>query len=303
MIGMRDEFDYLECGDCGTVQIVEFPDLSNYYPSDYYSFSVDSKTYIEERLRRRLTAPFVRDFLLTGRGLIGGFVYRRARFFDELFPRSLRDPVLNLSKRSKILDVGCGSGTLLRNLSDFGFKDLTGADPFIAGDVEFPRGVRIFKKTLAEIDRKFDLVMLHHSFEHLPDPLDSLEKIRDLLAPGGTCLIRIPVASHAWEKYGVDWFQLDAPRHLFLFTDRAFRGLAARARFEVIKVVYDSDLMQFVVSEQYSRDISMHDERAYRGDASNSIFTIKQINDWKNEAASLNAAGRGDQACFYLKSL
>ena len=38
MFGTRDEFDYLECSACGTLQIVEIPDLSCYYPRDYYSF-------------------------------------------------------------------------------------------------------------------------------------------------------------------------------------------------------------------------------------------------------------------------
>ncbi|MBK8810592.1 MAG: class I SAM-dependent methyltransferase [Acidobacteria bacterium] len=301
MFATRDEFEYLECGACGTVQIVEVPDLSPYYPKDYYSFSVGSKTYIEERLQRRLAAPFVGRYLMTGRGTIGKFLFGKAPWFEERFPAWLRDPVLTLDFKSRILDFGSGNGALLRDLKRFGFQSLTGADAFIEKDIVYPTGVRVLKRTLAEVEGEFDLVMLNHSFEHLPDPEASLTLIGKLLAPEGRCLIRIPVASHAWQTYGVNWFQLDAPRHLFLFTERAFRDLAARSGFEVLMVVYDSDLMQFVVSEQYARDIPMHDDRAYRGEVSTSIFTPEQIADWTTEAGKLNAEGRGDQACFYLR--
>ena len=299
MIGTRDEFTYLECGGCGTVQIEEVPDLTPYYPGDYYSLAAARQTFIEEKLARRLAAPFVGDYFMTGNGLIGKLAAKRAFWFDDLFPPSLRDPILKLSKRSSILDFGCGGGKLLRDLASFVFKDLTGADAYIAHDLEFPK-VKIRKQTLEQVTGRFDLVMLHHSFEHLPDPLDSLEKLRELLNPDGTLLIRIPIAAEAWERYGVNWFQLDAPRHLFLFTESAFRSLATRAGFAVSKVVYDSDFMQFVMSEQYARDIAMHDERAYRGDAAKSIFTPDQIDEFKLAAERLNAENRGDQACFYL---
>jgi predicted SAM-dependent methyltransferase len=145
--------------------------------------------------------------------------------------------------------------------------------------------------------------MLHHSFEHLPDPLASLTDIHRLLPAGKFCLIRLPLSAFAWEKYGVDWVQLDPPRHLFLFTERAFRGLAEQAGFEVAKVVYDSEAFQFFGSEQYARDIAMNDELAFRGDFSKSIFTEEQMRRWEREAELLNGENRGDQACFYLRKL
>jgi hypothetical protein len=143
--------------------------------------------------------------------------------------------------------------------------------------------------------------MLHHSFEHLPEPLESLQEIERLLPRGRFCLIRIPLAAEAWEKYGVDWVQLDAPRHLYLFTERSFRALAEKAGFEVVKILYDSEAFQFYASEQYARDIAMSEEKAFRGDYSKSIFTERQMREWEREAARLNRAGRGDQACFYLR--
>ena len=45
--GLNNEFEYLECSECGCVQIVNVPqDLSKYYSFNYYSFQKnDVKEY------------------------------------------------------------------------------------------------------------------------------------------------------------------------------------------------------------------------------------------------------------------
>src|SRR5690606_716207 len=150
-----------------------------------------------------------------------------------------------------------GAGRLLQSLNYFGFRDLTGADAFIERDIEYPSGVKVFKKPLSELTGPFDLIMLHHSFEHLPEPRDELAEIKRVRAPGGTCLIRIPVAAQAWKEYGTDWVQMDPPRHLFLYTEKAMRRLAEDTGFDVSDVTYDSTGFQFWGSEQYRRDIPL----------------------------------------------
>src|SRR6185503_2630804 len=95
---------------------------------------------------------------------------------------------------SRILDVGCGAGGLLLKLQREGFRSLLGADPFIQADIDYGNGVRVLKRTADNVDGQFDFVMLHHSFEHMPDPAASLRILAHKLAPKGTLLIRVPVA-------------------------------------------------------------------------------------------------------------
>jgi SAM-dependent methyltransferase len=301
MFGMRDEFDYLECSNCGTLQICEIPDLSHYYPQDYYSFKPDEESRSDKSLRQRIIARLIGKYLVTGRGFPGKYLVQRYPDIASLFPASLRQDFLNLRLDSKILDFGCGAGNLLKNLRFLGFRNLTGADAFIENDIFYPDGVKIYKKSLAELKPSFDFIMLHHSFEHFPNPLESLREIYRLLSKGNFCLVRIPVKNFAWGKYGVNWFQLDAPRHLFLYTEESFRKLAEKAGFEVFKTIYDSEVHQFYISEQYAQGISMFDERAFRGDFSKSIFTSEQLKKWELQTEVLNREKRGDQACFYLR--
>ena len=299
MFGTREAFDYLECGKCGTVQIVEVPDLSLHYPDTYLSF--DSDVPAAKSLPRRLGARIAGKYLLRGKGILGKYLVQKKPRFKELYPAYLRDFPLDIDFESRILDFGCGIGNLLQSLHYFGFNNLTGADAFIEKDIFYPTGVKIYKKRLDEIESNFDLIMLHHSFEHFPDPLESLGQIHRLMEKESFLLIRIPVVNYAWEKYGVNWVQLDAPRHLFLYTEKSFRNLAEKASFQIENVTYDSGPFQFWGSEQYARGISLTDPKSYWIDKESEIFTAEQIQRWQDEAEKLNASGKGDMACFYLR--
>ena len=301
MFGTRDEFIYLECGACRTVQIVDIPDLDKYYPKDYYSLAPAVGPELSRSLKSRLAARLASGFYLSGKGWVGKYLAKSKEWIGRHFPPFLKEAFLGITISSPILDFGCGQGELLQTLNYFGFRNLTGADAFIEHDIVYPNGVTIYKKPLAEIADKFDLVMLHHSFEHLPDPAESLSHIHRILNPDKFCLIRIPLINYAWEIYGVNWVQLDPPRHLFLYSESSFRKLAEANGFIVEKVIYDSEIFQFYASEQYSQDIAMNEPKAYRGVIADSIFTLKQLDKWQKKTHELNASGKGDQACFYLR--
>ncbi len=299
MFGTRDTFDYFECSHCGTVQICQIPNLAPYYPDDYLSF--DSKVEIAESFSRRFAAKFAGRYLLKGKDLIGKLVVDKKPWVKDHFPASMREYPMEIDFNSRILDFGSGTGKLLQSLHYFGFKDLTGADAFIERDIFYPTGVKIYKRGLGEFEPAFDLIMLHHSFEHLPNPLESLRQARRLMHKDSYCLIRIPVASYAWQKYGVNWVQMDPPRHLFLYTENSFRLLAQNADMTIEHVTYDSGAFQFWGSELYVRDIPLLDERSYWTNHKAATFSPEQMTGWQKQADELNAQGKGDMACFYLR--
>ena len=146
--------------------------------------------------------------------------------------------------------------------------------------------------------------MLHHCFEHMSNPEDTLRNIYGILKPDGCVLIRIPVASsYAWKTYRTNWVQLDAPRHFFLHTEESIKILARKTGFMITEVVYDSTEFQFWGSEQHRHDIALFEEHSYRNSPRRSIFTKNQIKTFKAEARELNSKREGDQACFYLRKL
>ena len=158
----------------------------------------------------------------------------------------------------KILDVGCGAGLLLDRLAMVGLRNLSGADPFLASDTVSQRGVPLFKRSLADTPGRFDLIMFNHSFEHLPDPRSELRTAYRKLEPEGLCLIRIPTpSSEAWETYGTDWAQWDAPRHMTLISRRGMSMLAENCGFRLLRVIDNSKPWSMMQSELYKRGVPL----------------------------------------------
>jgi SAM-dependent methyltransferase len=300
MFGTRDRFEYLECRACGTLQLSDVPDLSRYYRDDYYAFNHDLH-FEFTGLKRRLGAWAVANYYGRRRNRLGRHLAATRDWAPRYFPPSMSDHTLGITTRSRILDVGCGAGLILLGLREYGFRKLVGVDPYIDHDISYPNGVRVLKRSLDDMSGPFDVVMFHHSFEHLADPRATLRRVHEVLVRGSCALIRMPVVGKAWRDYGVDWFQLDAPRHLFLFSEQGFRDLATSAGFVVEGVTYDSTELQFWVSEQYRHDIPLFDHRSYYVDPEASMFTPDQISSWIRQADSLNAAESGDQAAYYLR--
>ena len=295
MLGLRDLHTYFECAECGCLQIAKVPEnIQEYYPSeDYYSYDkVKSASGIKGLLIKR------RDrYAATGKCFVG-MLMQKLQPHDKL--PALRHA--NVSLDSKILDVGCGAGHLLHSMKEAGFKNLLGVDPFNTKDIQYDNGLKIEQKSIHDLtDNGWDLIMLNHSYEHVLDQEEVLQKAFELLKPGGTCMIRIPtVTSWAWRTYGVDWVQLDAPRHFFLHSIKSMHILAEKTGFKLNDVVYDSFAFQRWGSEQYQQDIALHDENSYAVNPDKSPFSKEDIREFEVHSKELNESKAGDQAAFYL---
>jgi SAM-dependent methyltransferase len=291
MFGFRDPFTYFECARCGCVQIEEVPaNLAKYYPGNYYSLQEKAG------LRRFLKRCWARHSY-DGTSILGALMARLMGKNESI--QSLARARAPLDAR--ILDVGCGNGDLLRLLAALGFSSLTGVDPFVAADLTTPEGIKIWKKDLGQMQGTFDWIMLHHSFEHMAEPVAVLAHAARLLEPGGVVIIRVPVAgSFAWKRYGANWVQLDAPRHVFLPSVQSMKLLAQGSGLRLGEMVQESSEFQFRGSEQYLQDIPLMDPRSHWRSFGKQYFPRKTIRAYRAQAAALNRNGEGDSACFYL---
>jgi len=105
-----------------------------------------------------------------------------------------------IPRDASILDVGCGSGGFLESLRKRGFTRLAGLDPT-------PECIRIIREELgmeARVGttaghrfppRSFDLALSTVVFDHLLHPGLDVDRMADLLKPGGMAFILVPDAS------------------------------------------------------------------------------------------------------------
>jgi SAM-dependent methyltransferase len=301
--GSREWFSYVECSSCGSLQIEEIPpDLSRFYPANYYAQAAPAvyQENIVQRARYLLRGQLTLH-QLGHRSLIGSLISALHHGKNAL-PIWLDGRYVNVTLDSRILDAGCGNGVLLAGLRRFGFRRLEGIEPFIKAGIDYGT-VKIHRTTLEGFSGGgYDLIMLHHVLEHLPEPSTALGQLAKMLAPGGRILIRIPVAgSYAWRHYGTDWVSLDAPRHLVLYTPCALRQVAERCGLEMCGMYYDSGAFQFWGSEQYRRDIPLEDPRSVMHDRRLGAFTQQEMDEFIRKSEELNQNQEGDQAAFIFK--
>ena len=63
MFGLREEFRYLECGQCGTIQLLDVPGLARFYPPEYLSMGSVDDIDIAATRPRRIASWFAGSYL------------------------------------------------------------------------------------------------------------------------------------------------------------------------------------------------------------------------------------------------
>lgn len=298
MFGLGDEFAYLKCVACGSLWLEKSPiSQDRYYGENYYSFA-NVKTINAVRFAIRRT---------WGYALFGKMKYLRSWVMRIKRPSPLLYTLVGqgVTFNSRILDVGCGQGALLKDLSNLGFRDQVGYDPNLpaASITDDAGGFTVFRD-FDNIIGTFDLVMFNHSLEHTSDVRASLRRVIALLRNKNSLLIiRIPLSDSYCQRYYRDcWVQLDAPRHVYIPSYLGLIKLLRSLEFELEQVCYDSTGFQFWGSEQYLRDMPLNDAKSIiHGHSADSIFTKNQLLDFEKRAIELNLKCDGDEAIFCFR--
>jgi len=201
--------DIVQCLECGFIQTepVSVTSLSYYY-SNYYRENWTEQTIISMREESQQQAAAQVTFLEEKLGSLT---------FD------------------KILDYGAADGELLRALRP-NCKSLfaTELDPTFAKQLQDQIWIGfLYENELYDegYQGKFDLIIISHVLEHLPDPGAILRLFATMLAPGGILLVDVP---HEIEMLA---FGGHGSGHLYFFTVDHLCALINRDNlFELIEV-------------------------------------------------------------------
>jgi len=292
MAGTRASYPYFVCSDCGTLQI-EHPvdDASAFYDNDTYS----SFKEVDVGRIRKYIASIRNRCALTGRGgLVGRLLNAKYPLTRAHYIFAQYADRLDVS----IIDVGCGNGKFLDLLSSAGFERLTGIDPFIAQELEKP-GYSIRKKYLDQLTEQYDVLWLHHSFEHVKDPRRDLANVRDRMSQRGVCLLTVPIKGRVFEEFGADSYVIQAPHHNFLLTVKSMEILCANVSL-VLEAHYQdaSGISNWLkISALWQRNVSCSE----MGQNLDGYFPESDIQRFKRIEKELASSELGDNVTFVLR--
>jgi SAM-dependent methyltransferase len=170
---------------------------------------------------------------------------RHARW-RELGARGKADHVEALMPRaSRVVEVGCGDGALLAELSRRGYgESLTGFDISdaaieLARTRSIPRVERLDTfdgRTLPAPDRSFDLGLLSHVLEHVPDPAPLL---RETARVARTVIVEVPLERNLSGRRAASRERSSEAGHLDALDRDAVRDLVEEAGLRVQRDLLD----------------------------------------------------------------
>lgn len=213
------KFVLYKCGNCDLIYLSPRPDiteLSRIYPTQYNPFHF-----------HEIKNPIVR----WGRNFVQK---KKASIIKKLVP-----------KAAKIIDVGCGSGTLLMFLKKYGSKKwrLFGNDFNLEPLKRLKKlEIEMIPGRFEEINTnvRFDLIVLNQTIEHLDCPDKVIKKATELLISKGLLLIETPsidgldakiFQSNYWGGYHI-------PRHWTIFSSASITKLLKEYGFQNINISY-----------------------------------------------------------------
>ena len=155
-----------------------------------------------------------------------------------VFLRQRAGVVTALKPSGRLLDYGCGNGAFAHYMSQSGF-DAVGLEPFSLGQPRTAERLTLLREPLESAAPKlgrFDVITMWHVLEHVPRPVELLQKLRGHLADDGVLVVSVPNFESLQSKlFKGGWFHLDPPRHLIHFERDTLTACLARAGLEPIK--------------------------------------------------------------------
>jgi SAM-dependent methyltransferase len=140
----------------------------------------------------------------------------------------------------RMLDIGCGLGFLLSamdnrwerhgvELSAFAARHAQNYGDIFVGDVFQARYP----------NEHFDVIVMHHVIEHIPDPVATIREVLRILKPGGHLVLGTPdFDSGCARLFGNNYRLLHDPTHVSLFSNDSMHRFLRDHGFTIDRVDY-----------------------------------------------------------------
>ncbi len=143
----------------------------------------------------------------------------------------------NCGPSGRVVEIGCGEGTLLGQLPAGFHCAGIDSDPHLIGkarerspDISFYSGSDL---NCPELER-CDLVLMFHVLEHLRSPLETLRALRSGVPDNARLVVEVPVMDSAIKYHGPDLTGFFSLAHFTHFSKFSLKRLLRRAGWNII---------------------------------------------------------------------
>lgn len=246
-IFLKEGGRYVKCKDCSMVYLN--PVFKDFAIKDYYESNHSEQSVVVES--------------------------DTDNFYVNIYNNGLDDIQNKSSKISKLLDIGCSSGSFLdlakkRNFTTYGIE-LNQKEYQFAKE----KGHIVHNELLENISfkEKFDVVTLWDVFEHLIDGEFYLNEIKNILSDNGTIFLQIPSSDSLASKILREQCNMyDGLEHVNLYGVETIKILAKKCGLEVLN-------LKTVISEIGVMNNYLNYEDPYLGGTTNKEFIPNLIDE------------------------
>lgn len=199
----------LFCNNCELYFLEKIPEqskINEYYKNEYYHYS-KIKYFIKNIFRK----------------------FRSASQFEYI-----KNNVEDLNNK-KILEIGAGDGLLLSYFKNSIVKGIEYSSVYKEAALK-KYDISLTDENFFNLNEKFDLIIMSHVIEHLPNLNMAVEKLKNLLNNNGYLFIEVPnfpKPKERDEEYINNLLTLSTP-HIYNFTEKSLKEIFKKHGLNII---------------------------------------------------------------------
>lgn len=139
----------------------------------------------------------------------------------------------NIIKYNKVLEIGCFDGFILNKLKQKKFN-VYGCEPSDGANIAKKFGIKVKKNFFSKklfINKKFDLIILRHTLEHIENVNKFLKEIFHVMNDKSIFVIEVPNLRFYLNRGLLEVFSF---QHIHYFSIKTFRELAVKLNLKIL---------------------------------------------------------------------